>query len=229
MRLFLDTEFTDFTNPEMISIGIVDENGREFYAESTQFRREACSQFVVDTVLPLLGQQHTSIVGNTQHIAYLLAFWLEEYQNTGVTICVDYATDWHLFLDLMSSLGDDHRDRMRIDVELIWTDLDQQRISDWWAETKLPQHHALYDARANRHGYDEKNKYEPTPEPLTSDLPLEEQSLVYRLRKRAEIRRQIPTRKSVQDGEPDRLADLLDEAAAEIERLTTLNQRQHNR
>ena len=43
--------------------------------------------------------------------------------------------------------------------------------------------------------------------------------LVYRLRKRAEIRRQIPTRKSVQDNQPDRLSDLLDEAANEIERL----------
>lgn len=43
--------------------------------------------------------------------------------------------------------------------------------------------------------------------------------LVYRLRKRAEIRRQISTRKSVQEGKPDRIADLLDEAAAEIERL----------
>jgi hypothetical protein len=41
--------------------------------------------------------------------------------------------------------------------------------------------------------------------------------LVYRLRKRAEIRRQIPTRKSVQEGQPDRLADLLDEAADRIE------------
>jgi hypothetical protein len=41
--------------------------------------------------------------------------------------------------------------------------------------------------------------------------------LVYRLRKRAEIRRQIPTRKSVQEGEPDRIADLLEEAADRIE------------
>jgi hypothetical protein len=46
-----------------------------------------------------------------------------------------------------------------------------------------------------------------------------EQDLVFRLRKRAEIRRQIATRKSVQEGKPDRLADLLDEAATEIERL----------
>lgn len=41
--------------------------------------------------------------------------------------------------------------------------------------------------------------------------------LVYRLRKRAEIRRQIPDRKSVQEGSPDRIADLLEEAADRIE------------
>ena len=37
------------------------------------------------------------------------------------------------------------------------------------------------------------------------------EDLIYRLRKRAEIRRQISTRKSVQNGEPDRIADLLEE------------------
>lgn len=42
----------------------------------------------------------------------------------------------------------------------------------------------------------------------------EEETLEYRLRKRAEIRRQIGTRKSVQEGAPDRIADLLEEAAA---------------
>jgi hypothetical protein len=46
-----------------------------------------------------------------------------------------------------------------------------------------------------------------------------EEDLVYRLRLRAEIRRQIHTRKSVQEGKPDRIADLLEEAADEIERL----------
>ena len=46
-----------------------------------------------------------------------------------------------------------------------------------------------------------------------------EEDLVYRLRKRAEIRRQIPGRKSVQEGKPDRIADILEEAANEITRL----------
>lgn len=45
----------------------------------------------------------------------------------------------------------------------------------------------------------------------------DENSVVYRLRKRAEIRRQISTRKSVQEGAPDRISDLLEEAAAELE------------
>jgi hypothetical protein len=48
---------------------------------------------------------------------------------------------------------------------------------------------------------------------------MNENDLVYRLRKRAEIRRSIPTRKSVQNNEPDRISDLLEEAAAEISRL----------
>ena len=43
--------------------------------------------------------------------------------------------------------------------------------------------------------------------------------LIERLRKRAEIRRQIPSRKSVQAGEPDRISDLLEEAADRLESL----------
>jgi len=55
-----------------------------------------------------------------------------------------------------------------------------------------------------------------------SHLPVAEQSLVFRLRKRAEIRRQIPGRLAVVEGKPDRIANLLDEAADEIIRLQTV-------
>jgi hypothetical protein len=55
-----------------------------------------------------------------------------------------------------------------------------------------------------------------------SHLPVEQQSLVFRLRRRAEIRRQIPDRRSVQAGEPDRIADLLEEAADELTELRAL-------
>lgn len=51
---------------------------------------------------------------------------------------------------------------------------------------------------------------------------MNEDDLIYRLRKRAEIRRSIQSRKSVQEGKPDRIADLLEEAANEIYRLENL-------
>jgi hypothetical protein len=46
-----------------------------------------------------------------------------------------------------------------------------------------------------------------------------ENDIVFRLKKRAEIRRQIPGRRSVQEGKPDRISDLLEEAAEEILKL----------
>ncbi len=48
-------------------------------------------------------------------------------------------------------------------------------------------------------------------------MTTQEQSLVDRLRIRASIRRSIPSRKSVREGKPDRIADLLEEAANLIE------------
>lgn len=54
---------------------------------------------------------------------------------------------------------------------------------------------------------------------LDNIRPVNVQPLVYRLRKRAEIRRAIPGRKSVEEGTPDKIADLLEEAAEEIEKL----------
>lgn len=44
-------------------------------------------------------------------------------------------------------------------------------------------------------------------------------NLIERLEKRAEIRRQITTRKSVQENKPDRISDLLEEAAQRIRTL----------
>jgi hypothetical protein len=54
------------------------------------------------------------------------------------------------------------------------------------------------------------------------------EDLVYRLMKRAQIRRQCTTRKSVQNNEPDRIADLLEEAADKIQDLTRKYKDMHN-
>jgi len=56
----------------------------------------------------------------------------------------------------------------------------------------------------------------------------EDTDIVYKLLKRAEIRRQIATRKSVIEGKPDRIADLLEEAATEIKNLRYINEQLEN-
>ena len=53
--------------------------------------------------------------------------------------------------------------------------------------------------------------------------------LILRLRIRASIRRQISTRRSVQEGKPDRLADLLEESANELSRLKNELEFERNR
>ena len=58
----------------------------------------------------------------------------------------------------------------------------------------------------------------PIEEPMVEFKELSQQTLVERLRTRASIRRSIKDRKSVQEGKPDRIANLLEEAANEIER-----------
>jgi hypothetical protein len=49
--------------------------------------------------------------------------------------------------------------------------------------------------------------------------PVSNQPLIYRLRKRAEIRRNSKDRLSVQENRTDRIADLLEEAANELEKI----------
>jgi hypothetical protein len=56
MLVFLDTAFTDFVRPNLISLALVSEDGREFYAERTDCHRDACGDFVRETVVPLLGR-----------------------------------------------------------------------------------------------------------------------------------------------------------------------------
>jgi len=157
MLIFLDTEFTDFAESEcdLISIGLVDENGREFYAESTQYRQEACSDFVREIVLPLLGRHPDRVVDNYYGIAIKLNEWLKYYQSTIVTICFDYNTDWHLMSKMLLLLPEEEL-FVNIQATNIWGDLDKQALDWFWLEKDTigwQQHMALYDAHANMFAY----------------------------------------------------------------------------
>ena len=53
--LFFDCEFTDLSNSaSLISAGFITQSGEQFYAELSDYEKDACNDFVRATVLPLL-------------------------------------------------------------------------------------------------------------------------------------------------------------------------------
>jgi hypothetical protein len=164
MNIFLDTEFTDFNDCDLISIGLVADDGRDFYAELTDYRQEACNDFVKETVLPLLKKHPTIISGNKFQVAKELNEWLRYYDDgtTIANICVDFNGDWMWMAHLFSLLPPDELVR-NIKVTNIYGSLDKMKLEYFWMEQGdigWSQHHALWDAYGNRYAY--MGSFDPT-------------------------------------------------------------------
>lgn len=54
--VYVDAEFSDLVDMNLISLGLVSDNEDEFYAELSTFPHDACNSFVCETVLPQLGR-----------------------------------------------------------------------------------------------------------------------------------------------------------------------------
>lgn len=148
MRVFLDTEFTDFINMDLISLGMVSESGETFYAEHQGYERSWCSDFVKQVVIPLLGKDPKAQYATLTRIRDEVLAYLEKWKDEGVIISVDYAGDWNLFLDV---LGD--RLPEWVKGELIRHQLDDVAVRQYYELTGLSNHHALNDALANKMGW----------------------------------------------------------------------------
>jgi hypothetical protein len=148
MNVFLDTEFTDLLDPVLISIGMVAESGEEFYAE-VPYTEERCTAFVREAVLPLLGKIPNAACSAFDLRVEMLT-WLEIIRHKGeeVLICADNQTD----LDLLCH-GLDYRAPGWLAGALIGSKIDETLLNEFFTKSGLPRHHALYDARANRHAY----------------------------------------------------------------------------
>lgn len=94
LLLFLDTEFTGLmSEPNLISIVLVSEDGREFYAELTDtWGIEECDPFVQEQVLPLLDGGNVQMTWD--ELVERLPAWIAAF-NRPVQIATDaVAADW---------------------------------------------------------------------------------------------------------------------------------------
>ncbi|RQZ64585.1 hypothetical protein DF057_02285 [Burkholderia cepacia] len=144
LRLYVDTEFTDFLDCDLISIAIVSADGREFYGERSDFDLQSCSEFVRAAILPQLGQFPDQVF-TREKLRVTLLEWLHQFSGEPGPrmLCFDYGGDWELLVDLLG------------DVPIGWQachlaggSLDHHKMEAYYREHG-GRHHALHDARAN--------------------------------------------------------------------------------
>jgi hypothetical protein len=148
MNIFIDTEFTDLLDPVLVSLGMVSDRDEELYIE-VPFPIEKCTPFVHETVLPLLGHEpHAFIELNDARLR--IYKWLENVRRDkeAIHICTDYQADWDLFCKVM-----DGRPPSWVHHKSISRDINKLLLYSFHKKTGLSAHHALYDARANKHAY----------------------------------------------------------------------------
>jgi len=152
MRLFVDTEFTDLLDCELLSIGIVSEDAREFYMERNDVDLGRCGDFARVAVLPQLGQQ-PGLVASEAELGRRLKAWLAAFEpapgGSPVLVSVDHPTDWELFTYLV-------RDEETLQMpawlkgQSIRGAVDPREVERYWNIHGRRAHHALHDARALR-------------------------------------------------------------------------------
>lgn len=150
LLLFVDTEFTDFKDIDLISIGIVSQDLHEFYAENSEYNKAWCNDFVKAEVLTKLqGGEYAMPYGQLKEkIQIWVSDLLEDYST--VLFVFDYSGDWFLLGELLIDYPQKEKVKAQQD-EL------EAGIELYFMHDRSNEHHALYDARALFNGF--KVKY----------------------------------------------------------------------
>ena len=158
MLIFLDTEFTDFINTEVLSIGMVTADDKfSFYAERTDYELRMCSKFVKQEILPLFDRR--GFIGTKKEIAFKLSDWLIDLPYKEVVVVIDYHADWQIFGDLLAETKRVLPMKLKRSPEYLQTMTDfatnvsVQGIEEYFNRFGAKRHHALDDAKANRYGW----------------------------------------------------------------------------
>ncbi|WP_156128988.1 3'-5' exoribonuclease [Chitinibacter sp. ZOR0017] len=151
MIIFLDTEFTDFVDCELISIGFVSEDGQHsLYLEVQDFDRSKCNSFVQTEVWANLGRVKTAIVRKNE-IGELIRRWFATLPRS-VTLACDSEHDRRLLAASFdgpwpTNLTGWYDLRPLIDTSVFNNAVERYHNSE------RPWHHTLFDAHAHRAGW----------------------------------------------------------------------------
>ena len=148
MRLFLDTEFTSPETKQLISIGIISEDGQHsFYGELNDYDTSLCNRFVCENVLPHMEHKGMS----RDQLAFMLREWFATLPRRVFFSCDSYddiKLVWALLGERPANLIENWLDlRSLIDTTVYHNAVEAYHTPD------KPWHHALHDAAAHRAGW----------------------------------------------------------------------------
>lgn len=162
LHVFFDTEFTQFRDSELLSIGLVTEDDKQFYLEVMDKRRHArSSEFCQAIVLSQFGAIAGAAANTDREVGNRLADWLLELPAPGFVLVSDYSGDRLHFENVLRIAGRREQVLARMqhldvaDIEPL-EGHDGARIQDEFFERldrplpELMRHHALLDAYALR-------------------------------------------------------------------------------
>lgn len=166
INLFFDCEFTHLQEsaelPVLVSIGVISDDGKKFYAENANVQEELYSEFVIEVVLPLL-EGGDALMPYAQ-IAKQLKAYIEEFEDD-VKMWTDApAYDWPHVHHMFETYGWP-KNLKRSPVALSFTSpVHMQRFLNavdniFRSNKELRIHHALDDAIANRYAFQAVTKW----------------------------------------------------------------------
>lgn len=114
--MYFDTEFTGLhRNTSLISLGIVDADGKTFYAEFSDYDAQQINPWLIENVIKNLRYPNNcftgdnwTVRGNHEEVRKALLAWLNEYAKKGIVVqfCSDVAHyDFVLLIDLLTNGG----------------------------------------------------------------------------------------------------------------------------
>lgn len=151
MLVFLDTEFTDFIDCELISIGMVSEDGKHvLYLEVQDFDRSKCNAFVQSAVCSHLGHINDAEVDKAD-LPNRLWSWFATLP-CNIKLACDSQHDRDLLADILDGEWPNNLTGWFDLRNLINTGVFDRTVAQYHTKER-PWHHALHDAQAHRAGW----------------------------------------------------------------------------
>ena len=172
-KIFFDTEFTGLhQNTTLISIGLISECGKTFYAELTDYDKSQIDNWLQENVInnlylneeehgidsSSLSGKHTKYLGKTFDLKLALQDWFSQFKEVEIwSDCLSY--DWVLFNQIFGHAFNIPKNVYYIPFDIctlfqvkgIDPDISRETFSEMTEESQ--KHNALWDAKVIKECY----------------------------------------------------------------------------